>query len=169
MSVAKLNRRQIIILAVMCIVVLYAAYDWLTPSGTKKKADVQEMTEDKGAFIGSLTSGLGKEEDTLKLTYAVSMAETQWWNDPFLERSQYLAWVQYKGADAVAAKEGKMSFAYTGFVETKGKRMAIINGDEYALGEKLLTNRHVLKSIDSAKVIIQDISTRQDMTVLFQE
>lgn len=166
---AKLNRRQMIILAVMCIVVLYAAYDWLGPSGGKKKTAVQDITEDKTAFIGSLTSGVGNKEDALRITYAVSMAETQWWNDPFLERSQYLAWVQSKGTDALAAKEGKMSFAYTGFVEMKGKRMAIINGDEYATGEKLLTNRHILKFIDPAKVIIEDLSTRQDMTVLFQE
>jgi hypothetical protein len=153
----------------MCIVVLYGAYNWLAPSGMKKTVGLSESPEDKQVFIGTLTSGLGKEEDSIKVAYAVTMAETQWWNDPFLERTQYRSWMQAKEGDAAAAKEGAVVFTYTGFVEVKGKRMAIINGDEYASGEKLLTNRHVLKLIDSSKVIIQDLSTRQDITVPFQE
>lgn len=165
----KLNLRQGIILAVMCVVVLYGAYNWLAPSAVKNMVGLSDKTEDKQVFIGTLTSGLGKDSDSLKVAYAVSMAETQWWNDPFLERNQYRAWIQAKESETIAAKEGKVIFTYTGFVEVKGKRMAIINGDEYALGEKLLTNRHVLKLIDPLKVIIQDLSTRQDITVPFQE
>jgi hypothetical protein len=153
----------------MCIVVLYGAYTLLSRPDVKGIVGLTDSPEDKQVFIGTLTSGLGKDEDSLKIAYAVSMAETQWWNDPFLERTQYRAWAQAKESDAVATKEGKVIFTYTGYVEVKGKSMAIINGDEYALGEKLLTNRHVLKFIDPAKVIIQDLSTRQDTTVPFQE
>jgi hypothetical protein len=169
LSVPKINLRLGIILAVMCIVIFYGVYTWLTPSDLTTMAGVTDTPADKQVFIDTLTSGMGKEEDSLKFAYAVSMAETQWWNDPFLDRNQYRAWGQTKENEVVAAKEGAVKFAYTGFVEIKGRTMAIINGDEYSKGEKLLTNRHVLKSIDPAKVVIQDLINGQDMTVPFQE
>lgn len=165
----KLNLRQTIILAVMCVVILYGAYEWLSPAAGGTTTGLTGNLEDKQVFLGKLTEELGKEEESRKAAYAVAMAETPWLKDPFLDSTRYPLWLQAKDAEAGGAPQEKLNFVYSGFVENRGRKMAIVNGDEYASGDKLLTNRHVLKSIDALKVVIQELSTGQEITVLFQE
>jgi len=167
--VTKLNLRQTIILAVMCVVLIYGACECLSSKGKGTAADPGNNLEDKQVFIARLTEEMGKEGESRKIAYAVAMAETPWLKDPFLESTRYLAWLQAQDAESSGAPQEKLTFVYSGFVENRGKKMAIVNGDEYASGDKLLTNRHVLKSIDALKVVIQELSTGQETIVPFQE
>jgi len=90
--VAKLGKRQMIILGVMAIAVLYAAVDFLAPKKKASAPDMTQKTAELSAFVTDLTAGLDK--DTTKNLNALifSRAEKEWTHDPFLDAKSYRAW-----------------------------------------------------------------------------
>jgi len=58
---------------------------------------------------------------------------------------------------------------YTGYLEDKGKKIAIINGVEYMTGEPLDIEGYILQKITSSRVIIENRASRRCFNVPFQE
>ena len=153
---AKMGKRQMIILGVTAIVILYAAFDYLAP---KKKipggVDMAQKTAELKTFVTNLTTGLGKDSSKNLGTLIFSRAEREWTQDPFLDSRAYKSWTQVK----VTAKEAaapKIEFVYSGYLEVDRKRMAIINGMEYREGEGLDAKGYVLKSVSPSSVVIEN-------------
>ena len=154
---AKLGKRQMIILGVMAIVILYAAFDFLAPKKKIPRPDMAQKTAELKTFVTDLTAGLGKDSSKNLGTLIFSRAEREWTQDPFLDSRAYKSWTQVK----VTAKEAgtaapKIEFIYSGYLEVDGKRMAIINGMEYREGEDLDTKGYVLKSVSPSSVVIEN-------------
>jgi hypothetical protein len=156
---AKMGKREAIILGVTAVVVLYAAFDYLTP---KKKIipgmDMAQKSAELKTFVTDLTAGLGKDSSKNLGTLIFSRAEKEWTQDPFLDGKAYKSWTQVKVATAkeAAAAAPKVEFVYSGYLEVDRKRMAIINGVEYSEGEGLDTKGYVLKSVSSTNVVIEN-------------
>jgi type II secretory pathway component PulC len=156
---AKMGKRQVIILAVMAIAILYAAFVYLAPN--KKMIpgmDMTQKTADLNTFVTGLTASLGKESSKNPGSLIFSRAEKEWAQDPFLDSRSYKSWTQVKvtAAAAGAAAAPKIEFVYSGYLEVDRKRMAIINGMEYREGEGLDTKGYVLKSVSPESVVIEN-------------
>ena len=154
---AKMGKRQMIILGVMAIVILYAAFDYLAPQKKIPGGDMAQKTAELKTFVTDLTAGLGKDSSKNLGTLIFSRAEREWTQDPFLDSRAYKSWTQAKAADkepVVAAP--KIEFVYSGYLEVDRKRMAIINGMEYREGEGLDTKGYVLKSVSPSSVVIEN-------------
>jgi hypothetical protein len=167
----KLGKRQMIILGVMGIVIIYAAFDFLAPKKKASAPDMTQKTAELNIFMTDLTAGLAK--DTTKNLNALifSRAEKEWKQDPFLDAKSYRVWSKAREpakAGAAAAVQ-KIEFAYTGYLEVNGKRMAIINSMEYREGEELDVKGFVLKSVSPARVVIENRAARAAQTILMQE
>jgi len=155
---AKMGKRQMIILGVMAIVILYAAFTYLAPQKKIPGVDMAQKTEELKTFVTDLTAGLGKDSSKNLGTLIFSRAEKEWTQDPFLDSRAYKSWSQ---AQVTAAKEAgaaaqKIEFVYSGYLEVDRKRMAIINGMEYTEGEGLDTKGYVLKSVSPSSVVIEN-------------
>lgn len=161
---AKPDKRQMIILGLMGIAILYAAFDFLAPQKKSSAPDMAQKTAELNTFVTDLTTGMGK--DTTKNLNALifSRAEREWTRDPFLDAKTYKAWNAAKaqvkkegvGGGAGGALEAKIDFVYSGYLETDRKRMAIINGIEYREGENLDIKGYVLKSVSPTRVVIEN-------------
>ena len=152
---AKMGKRQMIILGVMAIVILYAAFAYLAPQKKIPGVDTAQKTAELKTFVTGLTAGLGKDSSKNPGTLIFSRAEREWTQDPFLDSKAYKSWSQVK----VTAKEAdaqKIEFVYSGYLEVDRKRMAIINGMEYTEGEGLDTKGYVLKSVSPSSVVIEN-------------
>jgi hypothetical protein len=178
---AKLNKRQMIILGVMGIVILYAAFDFLAPKKKSAVPGTAHNTAEMSTFVADLTASLGK--DTTKNLNALifSRAEKEWTQDPFLDAKSVRAWSAAKtpvkkegaavssGATAVPTATGasalKSEFVYSGYLDTGRKRMAIINGIEYSEGESLDVKGYVLKSVSPTRVVIENHGTGATLNV----
>lgn len=156
---AKMGKRETIILGLTAVVILYAAFDYLTP---KKKMipgmDTAQKTAELKTFVTDLTAGLGKDSSKNLGTLIFSRAEKEWTQDPFLDGKSYKSWTQVK---VVTAKESsapapKVEFVYSGYLEVNRKRMAIINGMEYGEGDGLDTKGYMLKSVSPSSVVIEN-------------
>jgi hypothetical protein len=154
---AKMGKRQMIILGVMAIVVLYAAFDYLAPRKKNPGVDNAQKTAELQTFVTDLTAGLGKDSSKNLGALIFSRAEREWTQDPFLDRRAYKSWTQVKvTAKEAGAAAPKIEFVYSGYLEVGRKRMAIINGMEYTEGEGLDTKGYVLKSVSPSSIVIEN-------------
>lgn len=156
---AKSDKRQMIILGIMGIVVLYAAVDFLTPKKSPSTADRAQKTAELTTFVTDLTVNLGRDQTKNLNALIFSRAEKEWTQNPFLDAKSYKAWSAARAP--VKKEEGgaavpKSEFVYSGYIETGLKRMAIINGIEYAEGENLDVKGYMLKSVSPSKVVIEN-------------
>jgi hypothetical protein len=166
---AKLGKRQMIILGLMAIAVFYAAFDFLAPKKKSSTPDMARKTAELSTFVTDLAAGLGKDTTKNLNTLIFSRAEKEWAQDPFLDAKSYRAWsaakapIKKNGAGAAAAP--KSEFVYSGYLDTGRKRMAIINGIEYSEGENLEVKGYALKSASPTKAVIENRGTGATVNV----
>ena len=165
---AKLNKRQIIILVVMAVFVLYGAYEYLIATPSRKSADnTKSDTVEINSFVTGLTNELAKDSAAGVDSYIISRAEAEWKNNPFMEKSSYREYSENEGA--AGGKASAVKIIYSGYVDAGKKKMAVINGVEYGLGEQLELEGYVLKNITSSKVVIFNKNTGSEVSIPIQE
>jgi hypothetical protein len=165
----KLEKREMIILAVMVIVVIVGAYNFLT---TKKKGapvDLAQKTSDLRTFVTGLTTGIGAEKDATALIF--SRAEKEWTQDPFLDSQSQKAWAKTRVAAQTVAGIGdkKIEFVYSGYLGSGKRTMAVINGVEYKEGEALDISGFVLRSVSPARVVIENRGSGASLNIPMQD
>jgi hypothetical protein len=166
----KLTKQQIIILSVMVVAVLYAAYDFFIAPRTKTAMiDIGKKSMELEAFINNITTSMPKGSLSAADAYIVNRAEAQWTKDPFYDRKLFREWVKLKEPAKAGGGAQKISFNYSGYVNMKDKRMAIINGIEYESGDPLEVEGYMLRGIYQNKVVIENVKSRSKFEVLLQE
>jgi type II secretory pathway component PulC len=164
---AKLEKREMIILAVMVIVVIVGAYNFLT---TKKKGapvDLAQKTSDLKTFVTGLSTGIGAERDATALIF--SRAEKEWTRDPFLDSQSQKAWAQTKAPAVAGIGEKKIEFVYSGYLGSGKRSMAVINGVEYKEGEALDVSGFVLRSVSPARIVIENRGSGATLNIPMQD
>lgn len=160
----NLNKRQIIILIITALFVLYAAYDFLIAQPAAKRARIEAQPVEIETFINTLSKDLMKDKVAGVDTYVAGRAEMAWGKSPFWERASYR---EFAGSESGSGEVAKI--IYSGYVDTGRKKMAIINGWEYEVGESLEIDGYVLKSVAPSRVLIVNRNTGGELYVPIQE
>lgn len=163
---ANLKKREIVILIIAALFVLYAAYEYLIAGrvpGAQKMKPAGEPVKIETS-IGGITEELSKSKLSDVETYIIEKANENWGKNPFLPANLYRAWLAKDGKGVASIK-----IMYSGFVDTGRKRMAILNDIEYRIGEELKEEGYVLKSITPFKVVIFDKRAGNTFEVPIQE
>jgi len=160
---AKLKTREIIILVIAALFVLYAGIDYfiIAPAGKKVKSSADSVKIE--TFTSEITGDLNKNKLSDFDKYVIMRAGIDSGNNPFLKRDTYKAW---------AARDNKgitSKIIYSGFVEAGRNRMAVLNGLEYRAGEQMVEEGYVLKQITPSKVLIFDKRTGSSLEIPIQE
>ncbi|MDD4861659.1 MAG: hypothetical protein PHI33_06075 [Smithellaceae bacterium] len=160
----KLEKRQIIILAVAALFALYAAYEFLIarPSAKKIKAEANPVQVE--SFVSTLSSDLMKYKVVGVDTYIIKKAETDWNKSPFWEKVSYREFTGNKAGGVAAAK-----IIYSGYVDTGSKKIAIINGLEYEAGESLDVDDFALKRVTPSRILVVNPKTGSELYFPIQE
>jgi hypothetical protein len=165
---AKLNKRQIIIVVLMALFILYGVYEYLIAAPARKSViNTKNDAVEINSFVTGLTNELIKDSATGVDLYIISRAESEWKNNPFMEKSSYREYSSKEGA--ASGKSSAVKIIYSGFVDAGKKKMAVINGVEYGLGEQLELEGYVLKNITSSKVVLYNKNTGSEVSVPIQE
>lgn len=166
----KFGKREKIILVLLAIVILYAAFDYLTSAQKEKGQDMERKTAELNTFVTELTAGVGKDLSKNLGTLVFSRAEKEWTQDPFLEGKTYRSWTEAKmPVKEKPAAAPKIEIAYTGYIEVGQTRMAIVNGIEYREGEPLDIAGFVLKAVSPTRIAVENRTTRTLLNVPLQE
>ena len=150
----------------MCLAIVYGAYEvFWTPSTRKApKQPVAAEKEDLRKFVGEVTQKLLKEKLPEEAVYRVKKASSHWTKDPFIQTSAPLS--QEKPADVSTIPTGqpyeeRPDLIYTGYLELGPKKIAVISGTEYTVGEALGVNDLYVKRISSQSVIIGKVKSEE--------
>ena len=160
----KLEKRQIIILAIAALFVLYAIYDLLIAGPAAKKAKTAVKPAEIETVVDTLSTDLMKYKTGGVDAYLAKRAETDWGNSPFWERESYRVFAGNQ--EGVA---GGVKFVYSGYVDMEQKKIAIINGVEYQTGEALEVEGYELKSVMPESVLLVNRRTGSQLSVPMQE
>ena len=160
----KLEKRQIIILAVAALFVLYAVYELLIAGPAAKKARTETQPVKIESFINDMNSNIMKYQIAGSEIHIVKRAETNWGKSPFWEQASYREFAGNEAGSGIVAK-----IIYSGYVDTGGKQLAIINGVEYEAGEKLEIEGYVLKSVSPSRILILNRNTDSELNISIQE
>ena len=136
----KLNKRQIIILVVAALCVLYAVYELVIIGPAAKKVKTEAKLVARESIVNRLNSDLMKYAVAGADAYIVKRAEKDWTKNPFWDRSAYR---EYFGKEANSGLASKMT--YSGYIDAGRRKMAIINGWEYEAGESIDIEGYMLK------------------------
>jgi hypothetical protein len=146
------NKREKIIVALMVVVVLVALISFI-PSPFSGKADVSSSSQARLTELRELATKISEEvnkEDLTKTEKVIlERADTAWSKDPFIGKSLTAA------AEPGRGQARDASFSYTGFIDTGTKRLAVINGMEYEVGEMLQSGGYVVRVIDPGVVVLE--------------
>jgi hypothetical protein len=158
-----MSKREKIILAVMLVALLIAAYILFSgpSSPTTNVASEKELANVK-ALSTQLTEEAKKHALTDIQKHVLERAAADWPRDPFLEKK-----LSRTAEPGRAGGARPSDYAYSGYVDVGNRRLAIINGMEYLVGDQLETGGYVIKSIDPEKVVLEDISGRGRITIPF--
>ncbi len=163
---AKLKKREIIILAVAAVFVLYAAYVYLIADRHKgKKVEAGKESVKIETIMTGLTGELNRNKLSDLDHYIIQKAQTGWGKNPFLQRDLYRAWL---AKDSKGEDKG-IKIVYSGYVDTVKAKLAVLNGIEYRVGEELKEDGYVLKSITPSKVIVLDKRAGINLEIPIQE
>jgi hypothetical protein len=168
---AKLQKREMIILGVMAVSVLAGAVVSFMPSGKNLPGiNLASPSESVDAFINTINASLTQEITKAVNAMVVEKAQQELTYDPFLDSAAYKKMVQAKPAlPDGKVTEKKIEFAYMGYIEARGKKMAIINGVEYHEGERLEMKDFVLKSATAKGIVVENTLTGARLSVPLQE
>jgi hypothetical protein len=158
---AKLNKRQIIILVIAALFILYAAYEYLISGPAGKKVKTSSNIAEINTFVSGLQNDLVKDITAGVDVYIIKQAEADWQKNPFWERRSYKEWA----ARGVSASK----IIYSGYVDSGKKKLAVINGLEYRVGEQLEMEGYILKGITPSKVLIVNKNTGSEVEIPIQE
>lgn len=162
----KLNKRETIIIAVTFIVVLYGAYAGLSSMKIQKYAK-ENYPAGKNNYMDTIAGDLLKNPSNVTEAYIISRAEVEWRKNPFWKNNSYREWAE---KDNTKIKDDPASkIIYSGYVDSGKKKMAVINGLEYSVGEKLEIEGYVLKKITSARIVIGNKKNGSDLVISIQE
>lgn len=165
----KLNKRQIIILSIAALFVVYAAYEFLIASPASNKIKTTDQKLEINNLVSSVTIDLIKDAQTGIDEYIIARAEANWQKNPFWDRSSslYKEWAATQGAAGGSGLAAKI--IYSGYVDAGKMKIAIINGLEYRVGEQLEMEGYVLKRVTPAKVLIVNKNTGSEVEIPIQE
>ncbi len=160
-----MTKREKIIVALAMAAMAYGGYVLFTV-WEGKKPPVVSQGEDLAALrelAVKSTEELKKDALSEAESHILARAEKDWPGDPFLGRK-----LATRTPEPLKGPEGPaMSLTYSGFIESGKKRLAIINGLEYKIGEQLETGDYIVLSIEPESVVLEHKGRRDRLVVPF--
>jgi len=152
----------------MVLVVIYGIYNlFLTAPSKTGKVNQEKNSQDIHTFVTDIAKRL-KDDSAVKQAYILTQARNEWGKDPFLSlKPQAQADIPAPIVEALKIPEEK--FSYTGYLKMGDRKLAIINGAEYELGDELGRGGPVIKSIDPKQVIIAVPGTADEIILPLKE
>lgn len=163
-----MTTREKIIVGLMVLAVVYGVYTIFFSAPSEDvafKSGGDKELEALNSFITKVAdktkSGLSKEQ-----AYVLQRAQTNWKQDPLIQIQPKLSREEEENRKPLVLES---KIVYTGFLQMGDKRLAIINGIEYEVGDKLQPSGLVVQKIDSNHVVIGSSVKKNKQVILPME
>ncbi|KWT75617.1 hypothetical protein [Candidatus Magnetominusculus xianensis] len=175
-----MEKRKTIIVALAVIALIYGLYVTVISSRLRMsvagvgdfRQSVKNTVKDIETRLQAVTNIGAKHQDD---KYIVQKIETKWDYNPFgvdpaiqKEMSRQKEPAQ-KSVDKKSPAAAKVNFVYSAYIETNKRKVAVINDNEYKVGDQLETPGYVLRKITSGSVVIAHKASKTDTEILFTD
>jgi hypothetical protein len=159
-----MNKREKIIVGVMVFSILFALVYFLSPAITWQGAKPAEQYTGSEKIIQEIAAELKKVASSPNENYVIARAEATWAKDPFYKKVMPVA------AKAGPGGAGAQDIVYSGFVDMGEKKLAVINGNTYQVGEKLdFGGAFYLKSVEPSQAVIADRQNQRNIVIKLKD
>ena len=155
-----MNRREKILVGIAAAAVIAGALVFFSGSPGNTGRTGQKEKRDIAEWAAAVRQSVARADAGRLQTRTLRAAEKAWDRDPFYHRP-----VKAK-PDAGSQTASRPGFSYTGYLEYGETSLAVINGMEYAPGDRLQAGDFVLERATPEKVVIQ--SRHGTITVPFE-
>lgn len=147
-------------------ILFYGIYYYTKPSDTGIESP-QKKEEKLNKFVADIAVRLKKKDISRTEKHIIAMAKSEWAGDPFLRIELPLE--SQAQQERVEVSALKVNFTYSGYMEMGDRRLAVINGMEYVVGEELEPGGYIVNSISPAQVVIGIKETNQTIVLPVEE
>jgi hypothetical protein len=159
-----MSKREKIIIGVMVFSILFALVYFLTPTLTGREEKTGDQYTGSEKIIQEIATELKKVAASPNETYIISRAEAAWTKDPFYKK--VLPAVAKTGPGGTGAPD----IVYSGFVDMGEKKLAVINGSTYQVGDKLdFGSSFYLRSVEPSRVVIVDKQNQRNIVIKLKD
>ncbi len=163
-----MGKREKILVALMVAAILYGGFELLVLGiGGRTNHETPSPTDPHAAL--EMVQQIKHEMNDVKLKphqqYALEAAAANLQNDLF----HVLPGIGPIAPERPLTADESVDFRYTGYLEIGDRRLAIINGKEYAEGDALARKGFVLKRVTPGSVAIEAGSDARQILVPYSE
>jgi hypothetical protein len=155
----NISKRERIIITLALLAALYAGWHYLF-SGSARDATLS-TSKDKPAdeFLMEVTQNLALNSLTETEKAILEKAGRPWPSHPFVQTD---ASSSETGSDASSQSSmvAPDIFSYAGYIEAGNRRLAIISGTEYEIGDRVANSLLTVRSISNEQVVLEGMEGR---------
>ncbi len=156
-------KREKIILGLMAAAIVFGLFSLLFSSPQKAvTVGSDNRLKELNEMTGKFRDDLQKEALSPAQAYVLENASVEWNADPFVGKTLVPAAEPAKDQPAP-----EVGFSYTGFMNSPTRRLAVINGMEYVIGEELQAGGYIVRIIEQDKVVLEVTGKNYFITVPF--
>ncbi len=165
-----MTTREKIIVGIMCLTIVYGAYELIFRGSAhteKTPTAAGSSTGELKSFVSEIAGKLDNEKVSLEYEHMIRQAGADWTKDPFIQSTAPLK-KRLTQSDSTAKKASKSPgprYVYSGYMQLGKTKLAIINGMEYAVGEKLPNKTYYVKTISTNKVVIAKVNGKETIQI----
>ena len=150
-----MSTREKILVGLMIVAVCLGGLVLLSGGLKTKQSSQTASTGQKPLtqMLTRVTAQFGGESSLEENRYTLSMAQSPWRKNLFPEGPDLLS-ATAEASDAAAALPANVSLVYAGYIETPQRRVAIINGLEYVVGDTLDQSVYKVQHIAPTQVLL---------------
>jgi hypothetical protein len=149
----KISNREKVILGITALAAIWAGGIFLF-SGFEDESSLTETNrEEPREIVLEAAESLGQNSLTATEQAILEKAQASWPADPFIKNGR--ASVEEKN-ESPASGGSETDLVYNGYIEIGGVQLAIINGNEYAPGDRIAGTAFFLRKISAHEVLLAD-------------
>ena len=158
-------KREKILLFGALLAVLFGIFYLVRPQQKIDHPDLSSARiEETREFIEKVTTELQKQALSETENYLMAKAALEWAGDPFVGK-KLMPPTEAKRFDTLNAQD----LIYTGYINSGTRKLAIINGLEYQVGEQLITGGFIVRRIDPDAVTLESTGVQGTVSVPFAD
>ena len=161
-----MSKREKIIISIALFAALYGLMDFFllsSPGKDKNKTGQSEILNRNFQKLVQINDRLTplrvKIENKKRVGHLISMIESEWEKDPFINHENPIQKINKKTAES-ATIDDNTGLSYSGFIQFDKKILVVINGIEYTTGEHTTDTGYRIIKINPDSVVL-DVDSRQ--------
>ncbi len=168
-----MSKQEKVIVVIAVLVIIFGIYSFFIASPDKRtRIETGKNITKLNKLVNDVAAELKEGALTEAEEYIIAQAGTEWTKSPFFEGRP--SWKP--GIGGISAQAEKVEFMYTGYVELGKKRLAVINGLDYQIGEIIVNKspagespagEHIVQGIYPDRVILKPGGKQKAITVKF--